>query len=70
MHWVCDGSPEYQMEELEEKLEEYEGERCYIITHLFFPDRAGNLNGIYPPKNWLRGEQLERLEALCRKYHC
>lgn len=53
---------------LEKKLEEYEGERCYIITHLFFPDRAGNLNGIYPPKNWLRGEQLERLENLCKKY--
>lgn len=61
---------EEHLDWLEEKLEEYEGERCYIITHLFFPDRAGNLNGIYPPKNWLRGEQLERLEALCRKYHC
>lgn len=60
---------EEHLDWLEEKLEEYEGERCYIITHLFFPDRAGNLNGIYPPKNWLRGEQLERLEALCRKYH-
>ena len=53
---------------LEKKLAEYEGERCYIITHLFFPDRAGNLNGIYPPKNWLRGTQLERLEGLCKKY--
>ena len=54
---------------LEKKLEEYAGERCYIITHLFFPERAGNLNGIYPPKNWLRGPQLERLENLCKKYH-
>lgn len=54
---------------LEKKLQEYEGERCYIITHLFFPERAGNLNGIYPPKNWLRGQQLERLEDLCEKYH-
>lgn len=54
---------------LEKKLEEYEGDRCFVITHLFFPDRAGNLNGIYPPKNWLRGEQLERLENLCKKYH-
>ena len=56
------------IEWLEKKLEEYEGERCYIITHLFFPERAGNLNGIYPPKNWLRGAQLERLERLCKKY--
>lgn len=54
---------------LASKLEEYKGERCYVITHLFFPDRAGNLNGIYPPKNWLKGAQLERLEDLCRKYH-
>ena len=50
------------------KLEEYKGERCFVITHLFFPERAGNLNGIYPPKNWLRGPQLERLEGMCRKY--
>ena len=57
------------IEWLEKKLQEHEGDRCYIITHLFFPERAGNLNGIYPPKNWLRGEQLERLEDLCRKYH-
>lgn len=54
---------------LEKKLEEYKDERCYIITHLFFPDRAGNLNGIYPPKNWLRGTQLEKLEGMCKKYH-
>jgi hypothetical protein len=53
---------------LESKLEEYKGERCFVITHLFFPERAGNLNGIYPPKNWLRGPQLERLESMCRKY--
>jgi hypothetical protein len=53
---------------LESKLEEYKGERCFVITHLFFPERAGNLNGIYPPKNWLRGAQLERLEGMCRKY--
>lgn len=53
---------------LEQKLEEYEGERCFIITHLFFPDRAGNLNGIYPSQNWLRGEQLDKLQALCDKY--
>lgn len=56
------------IEWLEKKLQEYEGDRCYIITHLFFPERAGNLNGIYPPKNWLRGEQLERLEDLCEEY--
>ncbi|MBP3550276.1 MAG: metallophosphoesterase [Alistipes sp.] len=53
---------------LEEKLEEYRNDRCFIITHLFFPDRAGNLNGIYPSGNWLRGEQLERLQRLCDKY--
>lgn len=51
------------------KLEEYKDERCFIITHLFFPDRAGNLNDIYPSGNWLRGAQLESLKKLCDTYH-
>ena len=59
---------EEHLEWLEAKLEEYKGERCFVITHLFFPERAGNLNGIYPPKNWLRGAQLEKLEGMCKKY--
>ena len=58
----------YHLDWLENKLEEYRNERCFVITHLFFPDRAGNLNGIYPSGNWLRGEQLERLEAMCDRY--
>ena len=53
---------------LENKLEEYKNERCFIFTHLFFPERAGNLNNIYPSYNWLSGEQLTRLEGLCDKY--
>lgn len=57
------------IEWLERKLEEYEGDRCYVFTHLFFPDRAGNMNDVYPEANWLCGDQLERLENLCRKYH-
>ncbi len=59
---------EYHLTWLESKLEEYRNERCFIITHLFFPDRAGNLNGIYPSGNWLKGVQLERLEAMCDRY--
>ena len=59
---------DYHIDWLESKLEEYRNERCFIITHLFFPDRAGNLNGIYPSGNWLKGEQLERLEAMCDRY--
>ena len=53
---------------LEEKLEAYRNERCFVITHLFFPDRAGNMNNIYPSGNWLKGEQLARLKALCDRY--
>ena len=64
-----DAYDQEHIEWLEKKLQEYEGERCYVITHLFFPERAGNMNKIYPPKNWLRGEQLERLENLLKKYH-
>ncbi|MBQ5648349.1 MAG: metallophosphoesterase [Alistipes sp.] len=59
---------DYHLTWLESKLEEYRNERCFIITHLFFPDRAGNLNGIYPSGNWLKGAQLERLEAMCDRY--
>lgn len=53
---------------LKEKLEEYKDERCFVITHLFFPDRAGNLNYIYPAGNYLQGEQHDELAALCDKY--
>ena len=51
------------------KLEEYKDERCFVITHLFFPDRAGNLNDIYPSGNWLRGDQFESLRKMCDRYH-
>ncbi len=53
---------------LEEKLEEYKNERCFVFTHLFFPTRAGNLNNIYPSDNWLAGDQLTRIQALNDRY--
>ena len=53
---------------LENKLEEYRNERCFVITHLFFPDRAGNLLNIYPSYNWLAGVQLNTLQAMCDRY--
>lgn len=53
---------------LENKLEEYRNERCFVITHLFFPDRAGNLLSIYPSYNWLAGTQLTTLQAMCDRY--
>lgn len=53
---------------LEDKLEEYRNERCFVFTHLFFPERAGNMNGLYPTGNWLRGTQHERLESMCKRY--
>ena len=53
---------------LEDKLEEYRNERCFVITHLFFPDRAGNLLDIYPSYNWLAGAQLNTLQAMCDRY--
>ena len=53
---------------LESKLEEYRNERCFVITHLFFPKRAGNLNDIYPSGNWLKGTQLTILEQMCDRY--
>lgn len=65
-----DGKP-YKDEDIEwlaERLEAHKGEKCFVITHLFFPDRAGNLLKIYPQGNWLQGEQLTKLENLCKTY--
>lgn len=59
---------DYHITWLKRKLEAYRNERCFVITHLFFPDRAGNLNDIYQSTNWLTGPQLERLQALCDNY--
>ena len=59
---------EHHIDWLEDKLEEYRNERCFVITHLFFPDRAGNMNGVYISDNWLTGGQLERLQKLCDRY--
>ena len=53
---------------LEDKLEEYRNERCFVITHLFFPDKAGNLLDIYPSYNWLAGTQLTTLQAMRDRY--
>lgn len=53
---------------LSNKLESYKNERCFVFTHLFFPDRAGNLGMIYPYYNWLGGSQLTQIQALCDKY--
>lgn len=53
---------------LENKLEEYRNERCFVITHMFFPDRAGNMNEVYPSYNWLTGTQLTTLQAMRDRY--
>jgi hypothetical protein len=53
---------------LEEKLEEYRNERVFVITHLFFPTKAGNFKQIYPGTNWLGGAQLTRLQAMNERY--
>ena len=56
------------IEWLGEKLEEYRNERCFVFTHLFFPEKAGNFKHIYPSNNWLGGEQLTKLLELNEHY--
>lgn len=56
------------IEWLSNKLEEYKNDRCFVFTHLFFPDRAGNMNNVYPSYNWLAGEQLDILRGLNDRY--
>lgn len=53
---------------LESVLKDNENKRVFIFTHLFFPDKAGNFNKIYPEGNWLGGRQLERLNRLNELY--
>lgn len=53
---------------LRSRLEAYKHDRCFIITHLFFPEGAGNMLNIYPEGNWLRGVQLNELKELAAKY--
>lgn len=50
------------------KLEVYQDDRCFIFTHMFFPDRAGNFRQRYPSDNWLADPQLSSLESLCDSY--
>lgn len=53
---------------LGQKLEEYKNDRCFVITHMFFPTYAGNLNDIYPSGNWLSGTMLTQVKALIDAY--
>lgn len=56
------------IDQLESWLEQYKDDRCFVFTHLFFPERAGNFKYAYPSGNWLGGEQLERLMSLNSVY--
>lgn len=50
------------------KLEAYKNDRCFVFTHMFFPDAAGNFQSIYPSGNWLSGTQLNNLKTLRSNY--
>lgn len=50
------------------KLEAYKNDRCFIFTHMFFPDASGNFQSIYPSGNWLSGTQLNNLKTLRGNY--
>ena len=50
------------------KLEAYKNDRCFIFTHMFFPDASGNFQSIYPSGNWLSGTQLTNLQTLRANY--
>ena len=71
LYSLGDGGTPYTEDDLdwlENKLEEYRNERVFVITHLFFPTKAGNFKQIYPSTNWLGGAQLERLQAMNERY--
>ena len=64
----CTPYTDEDLDWLENILEENKNKRVFVITHLFFPTKAGNFNEIYPPANWLAGPQLNRLLAMNEKY--
>ncbi len=71
LYSLGDGGTPYMDDDLtwlENKLEEYRNDRVFVITHLFFPTKAGNFKQIYPSTNWLGGAQLERLQAMNERY--
>ena len=53
---------------LANKLEAYKNDRCFVITHMFFPSYAGNFKRIYPSGNWLSGTMLTQLKNLIDSY--
>ena len=70
-YWEENRAFPYRDEDIEwlaAKLEAYKNERTFIFTHLFFPQRAGNMNEVYPEGNRLGGIQLMWLESLCVNY--
>ena len=66
-----EGTVTYMQEDidwLEDRLRTYRDELCFVFTHMFFSDRAGNFRQIYPSGNWLANPQKQKLEELCDKY--
>lgn len=49
---------------LDNKLTQYSNDRCFVITHMFIPTYAGNLNSIYPSGNWLSGNMLSLVKHI------
>lgn len=64
------GKPYYDsdIDKLSDLLDRNTDRRCFIFTHLFFKDKAGNFKEVYPPGNWLGGEQYTRLNELNNKH--
>jgi hypothetical protein len=52
---------ETQLKWLLDTLNTFRNNRCFIFTHLFFANYAGNFKRAYPPGNWLKGLDEEYL---------
>lgn len=49
-------------------LSQHTNDRVFLFKHLFFPDYAGNFNGIYPTNNILNAQALTRLTTMLSTY--
>ena len=70
-YWTANGYKAYSAKDLSwlaNKLYDYRNERCYVMTHLFFPEGAGNYKNMYSASSQLGGDILVTFQNLRQKY--
>lgn len=70
-YWTSKGNKAFSEVDkswLANKLYDYRHDRCFIFTHLFFPEAAGNYKNMYASHSQLGSDNLSFLQKLREKY--